>query len=482
MRTLKTIAATVAIAAVALWPLTPLLHAPPATRDALLWIQRGAGADWLAWAVTQQHFVGYRPLAALSFTLNAALGATAEGYRAADLGLYVLSGGLLAALAQRWFGMWPALLAAGLYFFHPTSEEILIDVARRSYPMSASLVLSAFLLIRRRALAAVLLGAAMLCNEVAVVPALLGPAVLRWRAPEHRWRAGWPLWAAVAAVAALRLVVLRGGGGYDGSDIVLPWLAGGPLAGDAPLRPLLAAAAGAYQTLLPVAGDGSRSLLGQHPIGIGSAAVAALVIGRALWQAGAPGRLLLGWYAATLILAAVAVTWFWRMAHPPLLPLCLAAALLAQRRDWLALGAAVLLGGNMALQSPVIKGPRPLVGALDERAALITQIEAAAEGQGTLLLVLPYTKHWAVSTERWLAFRHPAVVVSLLAYQRSLRQPIAADWPARPDTIKVHEDAFLTEAGQGLLQGPRLLSASQIPPKTALVWVGEDRVGVLPVR
>lgn len=465
---------TAALAALWLWPASALLDCPPATRDALLWLQRGAGPDWLSWALTERHFVGYRPLAALSYTLNTALlGISAEALRAVDLGLFVLAGGLLAALAKRWFGALPALAAAAVYFLHPVGEEIAVDVARRSYTLSASLLLLGLLASARRVwLGAGLLAAAVLCNEMAVVPALLAPLLRRDRPA----REGWPILAAVAAVALVRLAVLKGSGGYGGANVILPWIEGGPLSAAAtPVQAAQAAGAGLYHTLLPVSGDGGR--LPPPMIAIVAPIVVALV------RAGRQGQALLAWYLGYAVLSAVTVTWFWRMAYPPLLPMCLAAALLVQRRERM-YGAMFVLGVTAVMQGPLVRGARHTVAELQARAQLISTLEETAQSvpsEQRILLALPYTRHWSLSTTRWLALRQPARSFSLVAHPKAPQDPVARVWDRRPGTVKLHEDAVLLGEGAALGGGPRLVDRAVLPADAVLVFVDEaGAVGWIP--
>lgn len=466
MRAPLGMAGAAGLAVVWLWALSPLLRAPPATRDALLWLQRGLGGDWLAWALTQRHFVGYRPLAALSYTANGALAATsAEAFRAVDLALIAAAGLLLAALARRWFGPVAALVAAAAYFLHPATEEIAIDLARRSYTLSASLLLGGLLALPRPRRAALLLGAAILCNETAVIPALLSPLLLRWRHPGLSAR---PIVAVVAAIAAVRLAVLRGGGGYTGVNIVQPWSDGGPLSSGEPLalQPVLSVAAASYQAIVPVAGDGHRLPAAFLLLGA--------VLAWRLWAAGPAGRALLAWLGGLLAIGAVTVTWFWRMAYPPLLPLALGAGLLVQRRDRIGAAAVVGVLALWLVQSPLLRGPRPLVGELVARGALIAQIEQGGEGRETVFLALSETRHRAVAAQRWLSLRAPETTWTLAAHCKSEHHPVALE---RWGGVVIHEDAVSTEDGAPLL-GPRRAIAP--PEGAALVWTAAGAVHWLP--
>lgn len=463
-----------------LWAMRPVLGLPPASKDALIWLRRGLGPNWLTWAMAREHFVGYRPLTALSYTANGALGGVSTlSFRAVDLGLYVAAGGLLYALARRWLGAWPALLAALVYFLHPASEEVAYNLARRSYALSTLLVLLGMLVLPRRPLlagVAFLLGIAS--NEAAVVPALLSPLVLTWRAPERRWWDAWPPLAAVAVMGAARVAVLQGKGGYL-SDIVLPWL-GKTTHYDGTLlwAPPLAAAAALYQALLPLSGGRVLSLLGQHPAGITAAVLLAAVVARGLWRCGRPGQLVLAWLIGLVALSMGTMTWFWRMSYLYLAPMGLGAAILAHHRQRAAGAAVLVLVLNMVPQSPLVIGMRPEVVTLARRADVIQHIEhqLRALPPGDIYIVLPYTEKRATSTTRWLNLRTDTHRFVLTAHRRSSPIRIVRSDPAAPGTVLVHQDAMLTDDGAALLGETRQLRAQALPDGSTMLWVEGGQV------
>lgn len=458
-----------------LWALRALLWMPPASKDALIWLRRGLGPNWLQWALGREHFIGYRPLTALSYTANGAIGGvSAFSFRAVDLGLYVAAGGALYVLARRWFGAWPALLAAVVYFLHPASEEVAYNLARRSYALSTLLALLGMLALSKNTLLAgvfFLLGIAS--NEAAVVPALLAPVVLAWRSPERPWWSAWPALGAVGVMGAARAIILRGQGGY-GVDIVLPWLGkttdyAGPLI----FAPLMAGAAALYQALIPLSGGRTVSVLGQHPAGIALAAALGLVAAHGLWRAGWPGRLVLAWLLALLAMSMGMMVWFWRMTYLYLVPLGLAAAVLAHSRQRAALGAGAVLLLNMAPQSPLVVGMRPVMAALSRRAGAIHEMERLLPDlpPGNVYVILPYTEKRAITTTRWLNLRSEEHRLLLIAHRRSRPLHIVRSNPTAPDTVQVDQDAVVTDEGHALLSGSRELSARALPAGTSLMWM-----------
>ena len=86
------------LCAVAVVPWLGFLSLGPVALDSAEWIARGnsGNPDWADWVFGTQHFgVGYRPIAALSFTIDHAIAGFAPWiYRATDLALHA-TGGLL---------------------------------------------------------------------------------------------------------------------------------------------------------------------------------------------------------------------------------------------------------------------------------------------------------------------------------------------------------------------------------------------------
>jgi len=86
---------------ICIWPYLATLGHAPMTADSAEWIVRCAPTSpgWVAWVFGGDHFTWYRPVSALSFTLNHALaGTNVVGYRLVDLALFGLAGALVAGL------------------------------------------------------------------------------------------------------------------------------------------------------------------------------------------------------------------------------------------------------------------------------------------------------------------------------------------------------------------------------------------------
>ena len=228
------------------WPYVSYLRFWPFTRDAVQWITRGAlyQRDWYQWVFAKSHFgVGYRPVAALSYTLNYLVaGLNPMIYRVTDLGLHLLAGLLVFVLFRRLVRdapAWGAVVAACLFMAHPAVENVVPFTARRSYTLATVLSLSALVVLcrppgqasrsagdgrtplwGRSLIAGLLFLCAFLSNEVAFVTLPIVPLLLIRPAWMHRLRwtrilvlcAG-PLVAIIAAIA-LRSWIIGGIGGY----------------------------------------------------------------------------------------------------------------------------------------------------------------------------------------------------------------------------------------------------------------------------
>ncbi len=125
----------------------------PMTSDGILWIGRGStdNPNWLHWVFAEQHFVGYRPLTALSYSLNYAIGGLdARVYRFTDVGLHVLTGFLLFLVCRTMVGKrmaWTGLVAVAVYLAHPGVKEICPFIARRGDTLASMFCLAALLFV-----------------------------------------------------------------------------------------------------------------------------------------------------------------------------------------------------------------------------------------------------------------------------------------------------------------------------------------------
>lgn len=426
---------TALLAAVLPW--WPIVDALPWGADATKWVARAAlDGDWFGWTFAHQHFVGYRPVTALSFVANHALtGHLPLGYRLTDVGLHVAGVALLIALARAWFpGSWAApAAAAAVLLAHPAVEEVVPFPARRSYLLATDLGLLGLLahhaaLRAGRERAALLFGAAtgglallaVTSNEVAYVFVPL--IVLRTLSERPRALVGvaGPTVAAAALAVGLRASVPGGGvGGYqkryfagvwNGTPawIELPDWQPARIAG-ALLRYLLTpnGPEGAGPLVASGAGrDALVAVLGAWVLGVGLAAPL-----RRWRDEEARRRLLLfAWLAGSAAIVVLSQTWFWRQAFTPLFPLALLAAaaisdLARERRPATGLAAAgvvllLLASAPYGALGGMHVGPHE--GAR-RGTARVRQVEALGlSGPSTAWLALAEREHTAQIVRFWL--------------------------------------------------------------------------------
>lgn len=374
-------------------PWLELIPQLPWGPDAVKWIERSATdrPGWAAWDLGSRHFVGYRPVAALSFSLNhAVFGFEPWAYRLVDIFLHALGGGFVWLLYRQWtgdrsvVGLVPVLLMLG----HPAVEEVVPFVARRSYLLASVLGLAGLWCLgaaaqavelgrrHRWGMAAALgLGGAVLSHEAAYVLVPLVPLVL-W----HQARRGqvWPTMLAgvwVPVVAAYALLARHQAMGSLGGGYVKRYFATLTMTGPT-WRELLvwqprriAEACWSY-LVLPHGPTGDRSwLAGEHD----AAWVLLVAITISGWCAVRPilrpedraarSASLAGlWLVGATLLVVFSQTWFWRQASLLLAPMGIVLATMI-RAAWTnrgidgvaGLGAMVALGGMLA-QGPLLQG------------------------------------------------------------------------------------------------------------------------------
>ena len=138
------------VAALGIWPYLGELGRIPMTADGRIWLEKGhPGAEgWFAWVFETRHFqVGYRPVTAVTYTATlAGVGVNLAVLRLTDLALHLSVAGLLACLVGRFtrgHSPWPGALVALLFLAHPSAEEVVPYLARRSYSLSLLLGLLA---------------------------------------------------------------------------------------------------------------------------------------------------------------------------------------------------------------------------------------------------------------------------------------------------------------------------------------------------
>lgn len=401
---------------VAALPYLDLLPLGPVALDSAEWIVRGSttNPDWREWVFATQHFgVGYRPVAALSFTINQGVGGFAPWiFRATDLLLHLISGLLVYTLyvalshrdARRRMG---GLVAAAIFLVHPAVQDVLPILARRSY-LLANLFSLAALWVLARSLArhgvgasagpgiasGLLLSLALFSNESSAISILLVPAVAAAVLSTTAWRNVLAASAVPLAISgfavALRLTLLAGVGGYDvgasslsraGAICAAAWQGiGGVNGGEA-------APALVVLLFLLLAAIGSRT-------------------GRAFSQPGENRNagLLLGaaWLMGTTVLYASQGVWYPRQTYLMLAPLALVVSALAvgtlgtDARAWVERAPALLLCGALLWLSPVSQGVDALLlDRLEARNARITEMKRVldtAETPALVQLVIPFQR------------------------------------------------------------------------------------------
>lgn len=216
------------IVAVGLWPMWYALSLSPVSRDDVVWITRSALQEprWWDWVFRQSHFVGYRPLTALSFTLDSLLGGYEMlPYRATDILLHAMCAAAIFSVYRRLapsLPAWGGLSASALFLLHPVTGLVVPHLARRSYSLATllslvglSLVLSARSWRGQLVALLALLGAA-LSNEAAVTALPIAAAAVGLRhGRDALIRALGACGAAGVALLALRYAVIGGLGGYE---------------------------------------------------------------------------------------------------------------------------------------------------------------------------------------------------------------------------------------------------------------------------
>ncbi len=385
--------------------------------DAVRWATRADPAvspDWATWVFLSRHFIGWRPVTAFSFTLNAWLGDSPVAMHLVDftaLGATLALVGVVAAemyRSDRPSGgpradrvvVVSALLAVALVALHPVIGEVVPYTARRSYDLASAFGLGGLALWLRElrqpldrwwsgwiAGATALLLLSFGSNEASFpIAALLPILALHRRWPADRAALQSALKPALAPMVPAALLVL-------GRNLVLAddfstgyvrkWFAYAE-DGRNRIRLLEAfepgdvlAAAWTY-VLFPSSGTGDESLFWRS----GPAFAGALVVLAWLGWGAAVRPLavradpvarrplvLFAWALGTAALYAIANTWFWREGYPLLLPFALTVgamlhaalirpAVTGRARATVAahLAAVALLLVSVGWHSPVLRG------------------------------------------------------------------------------------------------------------------------------
>ncbi len=415
-------------------PYRELVDQVPWGPDAAKWVDRGTldAPGWTTWVFSSKHFIGYRPVPALTFVINEALtGYSPWGYRLTDLFLHLAVGAALFDLYRRLAGdrgAW-GLAAVCLLFAHPATEEVVPFVARRSYLLQAlfSLTSASLAMVAVRsarpvgwwAAVALLTGLALLSNEGGFVFVVWMPLLVLYHAdgpPRTRARHLWglvPVGLVTVAVLLRRVAVLGSLTGGYGKHFFAFVRHGKVMWRDMaqPDHLDILLASWAY-TLAPhgVTGSWVPGLREVSPLAFASLVGALLHTSlRPLdEERDRPTRwlapLLLVWMVGSTGIVVASGTWFWRQAYFLLPPVGLAfawilrsAAVQARAGRWvlplLAAPLLVLLPVAALHSGPVLHGMN-----LDAHATRIeygdhvhavNRLTADLQGPGTVYLALP---------------------------------------------------------------------------------------------
>jgi hypothetical protein len=404
------------------WIYFPLLPLSPTTVDALVWLQWTAQlANGTFDALGIQHFVGYRPVALLSYYVDYLIaGLSPWIYRLTDLILHLAAAGMVVVLfrvlvpnARRWI----AWIVAGVFLAHPLSLEVVPDIARRSYSLVTVIGLLGLAMLAKLTerhgkwpllfswIPGLLLGVAVLTHEAAVLLVPVGIALTLLRVWTHRvsLRVALPAWllagAAIGSVLLLRWQVLGGAGGYKemalevsrfGRALRSLWVALEPGLLDVAVAPvashlaitalLILLAAGLWQGLVVITRRGDR-------------------------DAAAANMVMVFWLGCGSVLFASLGVFFPRQAYLLLPPLAISTGVLVDglfRKEylrkvtgWLRLIPATALLVLLACFSPLFHGTDAAWELWRHRHQSFNRLHAAVAGvqePATVWLVVP---HWA---------------------------------------------------------------------------------------
>lgn len=403
----------------AVWPYRYALPLLPISRDAILWVTSAdpARGDFWDWTFATRHFrVGYRPLTALSFTLDHLIaGHRPLLYRITDLLLH--AGCVLAtwAVFRRLWAPdppqgaappadrepreaaqhrveWGALAAAAVVALHPLGEVVVPHLARRGYPLVALLILASLLAVPSlrsgrtpgvgRAIAAALLAtAAAAAHEVGYLayPLILVVGL-----------SGTPLRVGIAQQRVLLLLV----GLLAPASLMIRGSVVGGLGGyrsaDAGALEILWATCGALVPLVDLRGEATAALT-----------LAALLLGVVLVVA-LPGirrswgmAVALLWFVGLIALYLPQGVWFSRQVYVLLPPLGLILGGLLAGDDGVRQVPAIMFLVALVFRAPLWGVDPQMRSAQERQSALLQDLTNAAHAAprgSQLVLVVPRFK------------------------------------------------------------------------------------------
>ncbi len=512
-----------------LWPYHNLIQHIPWGPDSAKWVDRGTADDpnWIQWVFSTKHFIGYRPVAALSFVINAALtGYEPWGYRVTDLALHLAVGVALFDVHRRLTGdrgAW-GLIAVGLVFAHPATEEVVPFVARRSYLLQAlSSLASVSLALRAPAVAspsrrwglwlsvAIMTALALLSNEGAFVVLAWLPLAVFWVArgassDRARHLLGLlPSFMVAAAVLARRVAVLGSITGGYGKHYFAFMKDGRVMWRDMAKPDHLSIWEACWSYALAphgVTGAWVAGLQELVPLSVLSLVVGSFLVGRGdgastddrpdhRWV----GPMLLVWMGGAAAIVVASGTWFWRQAYFLLPPLGLALAMLARHgfesaraHRW---GHVVACAPVLVLVPTAVLSTGPALSGMHEEAheARITygahvhavrRLTADIQGPGTVYLALRgkagaahNVRIWSnrFGADRGLVFK---VLARMDNESREGRGRLALHRPGGRPQLQIDGTHIKWESprvGKVRLKGTTRLWLDQLHVKTEARWV-----------
>ncbi|MFT4621635.1 MAG: hypothetical protein ACI8PZ_000287 [Myxococcota bacterium] len=336
-------------------PFLSMLDQWPWGADATKWLSYGniESKTWTNWVFFHKHFIGYRPVTALTYVLNSAAGGYRPfGYRLVDLCLHGAVGVGIWGVLRLWLRSPWALLGPLSFFLHPAAEVVVPYVSRRSYSLGLTFGLgfvAAFTLLSRTPFgtwrtpvwllaSTALLALGLFANETVFVLLPLLPLLALHVAPAERtwWRSlllCLPAWAMGAIAAAVRVQVLGKVGGYEKFYFAYAEDGRNKLRNVVDPDALEIFFAAWSYLLFPTGASGQDSLLA----GRGGAAllvaegILTYYVWRAvlqpLWRIRDPDGRGVGlaalWFGGLALLYALTGTWFWRQGYPLAVPFSL---------------------------------------------------------------------------------------------------------------------------------------------------------------
>ncbi len=419
-------------------PFREQLHLLPWHEDTERWVGR-ASLDyelWWQWLFFTRHWVGWRPVTAVSFLLNnLTTGYSIFAYQLTDLVLQCLAAASLAwatrSVTQAHWGV--CVLASALFCLHPVMEEVVPWLDMRSYRLAmlfGNLALADFanglregrLDTRRRATLWMVL--ALLSNEFSFVLLPLLPVIgwLHGRSRREVWdQLKWlGLWAVLIAV--VRYPIVQHLGGYT-KPMYAYLKANGSrgLIKDKPFPRIDVFAKAWEYSFFPSTVNGQRSVFTVGSGMVGGALIAGWFAWAALWRPLREPELrvrwvLVLWLFGYSLLWTLDGSWFWRLGFPMVMPMAMLTAVLVgdavtaagwPRRLGYLVAPGLLIAGWAAL-SPVTNGytagslklRRQATEAMHMLEAQIRELDAKR-----VYVVVPFKKEYAQRVVLWAQFR-----------------------------------------------------------------------------